>query len=186
VLVQITCENNPSGYQYPVTLSSPGGTGNSPDLNLVSVQNNSRGDGIATILNKATDLIGSPARLSDFIVFEASPYYAPYEGGGFTLSKQYDAVNFNGLRVSVMNPEVNGTGTILDGDYIKTITLTWGSDWNSAIVGNGLFGQDRPLASNPNPASPRWISWLGIKETMSIPTDDHDSYFRGWKIGGLI
>jgi len=153
---------------------------------LVSVQNNSRGDGIATILNKATDLIGGPTKLTDFILFEASPYYAPYEGGGFTLSKQYDAVNFNGLRVSVMNPEVNGTGTILDGDYIKTITLTWGSDWNSAIVGNGLFGQDRPLASDPDPASPRWISWLGIKETMSIPTDAHDSYFRGWKIGGLI
>lgn len=186
VLVQITCENNPAGYQYPVTLSSPGGTGNSPDLNLVSVQNNSRGDGIATILNKATDLIGGPTKLTDFILFEASPYYAPYEGGGFTLSKQYDAVNFNGLRVSVMNPEVNGTGTILDGDYIKTITLTWGSDWNSAIVGNGLFGQDRPLASDPDPASPGWISWLGIKETMSIPTDSHSSYFRGWKIGGLI
>ena len=186
MLVQITCENNPSGYQYAVTLSSPGGTGNSPDLNLVSVQDNSRGDGIATILNKATDLIGGPTKLTDFILFEASPYYAPYEGGGYTLGKQYDAVNFNGLRVSVMNPEVNGTGTILDGDYIKTITLTWGPDWNSAIVGNGLFGQDRPLASNPGPASPEWISWLGVKETMSIPADSHVAYFRGWKIGALI
>ena len=88
--------------------------------------------------------------------------------------------------MSKLNPEVNGTGTILDGDYIKTITLTWGPNWNSAIVGNGLFGQDRPLASNPGPASPEWISWLGVKETMSIPADSHVAYFRGWKIGALI
>jgi hypothetical protein len=184
--VKITCENNPLGYQYNVKLSTPGGTGNSLDTFLVSVQDNSRGDGIATILNKATDLIGSPARLSDFIVFEASPYYAPYEGGGDTLSKQYDAVNFNGLRVSIMDPAVNNTGTILDGDYIKTITLEWGSAWTNAVVGNGFFGRDRPFASYPGPGPQRWISWLGVKETMSIPTNAHDSYFRGWKIGGLI
>jgi hypothetical protein len=184
--VIITSENNPSGYQYNVKLSPSGGTGNSLDTFLVSVQDNSRGDGIAKILNKATDLIGSPTRLSDFITFEASPYYAPYEGGGNTLNKQYDAVNFNGLRVSITNPQVNGTGTILDGDYIKTITLEWGSDWTNAVVGNGFFGRDRPFASYPGPGPQRWISWLGVKETMSIPTAAHDSYFRGWKIGGLI
>jgi hypothetical protein len=190
ITIQIEMENNPSAYQYNVTISSPGGTGNSPDTYLVSVQDNVRGLGIASILNNATAAIGSPNRLSNYILFEASPYYSPYESGGWTLGRQYSPSNFNGLRISVTNPEVIGTGTVLDGDYIKSVTITWGPNWGNDVVGGGYFVRDRPLATYPGSlfSTPRWISWLGLKETMEIPTaaPTHNEYFRGWKIGGLI
>jgi hypothetical protein len=188
LLVEITGANPSNSYQYVVKISEPGGTGNSPDTYVVSVQSNSRGSGIASIMNYETSILGSPNRLSDFITFEASPYYAPYEGGGYVLGKQYDAVNFNGLRISVMNPQVQGTGTSLDGDLIKSVTVSWGPSWSTYVEGQGFFGRDRPLGSYPGSLSstPRWISWLGVNETMEIPAPAHDSYFRGWKIGGLI
>jgi hypothetical protein len=185
VTITVLCKESGANYSYDVVLSPPGGTGNSPDKYLTTVQSNSNGKGIAQILNEATALIGSPNNLSDFIIFESDKSYCCYQGGGSSSNPQYDAQSFNGLRISITNPIVSNTGTSLDGGEIITgLNLSWGPNWSSGIHGGGYFLTDREIASNSN-SSQEMISWLGVKENMQIDYNDPDSYFRGWKIGGI-
>jgi hypothetical protein len=190
--ITVICENPIGNYTYNVILSSPGGTGNSPDGYLTTVQSNSRGKGIAQILNEATALIGSKiSSLSDFIIFESDKKYSCYEGGGLNLNNsldaQYDSLNFEGLRISITNPIVSNTGTSLDfGGSIIGLDLNWGPSWIASIEGMGYFSVDRKIASNPtSPQTGTMISWLGLKENMRISLNNPSIYFRGWKIGGI-
>jgi hypothetical protein len=191
VTIEIETENGVT-YSFNVTLSDSTDEGNTPDGYLITAQDTAYGTftGLVTRLNTALGSIGSPTNLSTFIGFEQSPYFAAYEGGGGKPSvKQYDAVNFPGIRVYVKDPAVVNTGTALDSGNISSVTIDWGPYWYSDIVGN-FFTVDRELASTTGSIGNinSWNSWLGFKRSFGLPPlyPTKNDYLRGWRIGGAV
>jgi hypothetical protein len=193
VRIDIETENA-QAYTFNITLSDSSDAGNTPDGYLITAQNTAYGSGTGLVskLNTALGLVGSPTNLSTFIGFEQSPYFAAYENGGASVSaaKQYDSVNFPGIRFYVKDPAVHHTGTILDGSNISSVSISWGPGWNSEIVGQGYFTRDRKLTSLSGAAgsSTAWNSWLGLSSKCRLPFiyPTKNDYLRGWRIGGAV
>ena len=194
VTIQIVTETG-TIYQFNVTLSDNTDAGNTPDGYLITAQNTSYGTyvGLVYKLNSALNSIGSPNKLSDFIGFDQAKYFAAYENGGATISsaKQYDSLNFPGIRLYVKDPAVHHTGIpALDGRNISGVGVFWGPSWNSNVVGSGYFTEDRELTSSSGPQGDRgyWNSWLGFNRSFGLPFiyPVKNGYLRGWRIGGAV
>jgi hypothetical protein len=181
-----------SVYQFVVTLSDSSDGGNTPDAQLITAQDTIYNSGLVTRFNTALGLIGSSSKLSKFIGFDQAPYFAAYENGGATLpaAKQYDSLNFPGIRLYVKDPFVYGTGTVLDGQNIKSVKVNWGPDWDNNVDGQGYFTEDRNITSSSGPIGDKayWNSWLGFNSICSLPFiyPTKNSYLRGWRIGGGV
>lgn len=182
-------------YQFNVTLSDSTDAGNTPDGYLITAQNTSYGTyvGLVYKLTSALNSIGGPNRLSAFIGFDQAKYFAAYENGGATINaaKQYDSLNFPGIRLYIKDPSVYNTGiSALDGNNIKSIRVFWGPGWNADVVGQGYFTRDRNLASTSGPigSTSAWNSWLGFNAAFGLPftMPIKASYLRGWRIGGAV
>jgi hypothetical protein len=182
-------------YALDVILSDSSDDGNTPDTYLISAKDTGYGSnaGLVSIFNNAIGSTGSPNKLSDFIGFEQSPYFAAYENGGAAINaaKQYDSLNFPGIRLYVKNPEVNGTGiSVLDGKNIRGVSVMWGPNWNSDVVPFGYFTSNRKLTSISGSigSTTAWNSWLGLSEKCRLPFlyPTKAVYLRGWRIGGGI
>ena len=182
-------------YQFNVTLSDSSDAGNTPDGYLITAQNTSYGTyvGLVYKLNSALNSIGSPNKLSDFIGFDQAKYFAAYENGGATINaaKQYDSLNFPGIRLYIKDPSVYNTGiSALDMNNIKSIRVFWGPGWNADVAGQGYFTRDRNLASTSGPigSNSAWNSWLGFNAVFGLPftMPIKASYLRGWRIGGAV
>jgi len=194
VTIQIATENA-VGYSFNVTLSDSSDAGNTPDHWLITAQDTAHGTGtgLVSILNTALGSIGSTNKLSDFIGFEQSPYFAAYENGGASnnAAKQYDAANFPGIRFYVKDPAVENTGTVLDSENIASVSISWGPGWAADVEEQGYFTSDRKLTSVLGTFKgdiDSWISWLGFNSICSLPPlyPTKDSYLRGWRIGGGV
>jgi len=194
VTIQIATENAVA-YSFNVTLSDSGDAGNTPDVWLITAQDTAHGTGtgLVSIFNTALGSIGSTNKLSDFIGFEQSPYFAAYENGGASnnAAKQYDAANFPGIRFYVKDPAVENTGTVLDSENIASVSISWGPGWAADVEEQGYFTSDRKLTSvlgsfKSDIAS--LISWLGFKSNCGLPSSfvTKANYLRGWRIGGSV
>ena len=194
VTIQIGTEAS-TIYQFNVTLSDNTDIGNTPDGYLISAQDTGYGThgGLVYKLNSALNSIGSPSKLSDFIGFDAAKYFAAYENGGASINaaKQYDSLNFPGIRLYVKDPAVHHTSIpALDGRNISGVRVFWGPGWNANVVGNGYFTEDRELTSSSGPQGDRgyWNSWLGFNRSFGLPftMPTKANYLRGWRIGGGV
>jgi hypothetical protein len=191
--IEIETETS-SVYQFVVILSDSTDAGNTPDTYLITAQDTVYGtnSGLVSRFNTALGLIGSSSKLSEFIGFDQAPYFAAYENGGATLpaAKQYDSLNFPGIRLYVKDPFVYDTGTVLDGQNIKSVKVNWGPGWNANVVGQGYFSDDRNITSSSGSIGnvAFWNSWLGFNSICSLPFiyPVKNGYLRGWRIGGAV
>lgn len=144
----------------PVTISSGGSPGNSPDGNLVVMQDTTSGlrSGVATLINLALISAGYDSN----IVASASPDYAwAYDLGA------YDVNAFNGLKISIID---RGTGP-----YIVAVDLTDNGPWP-------------PYSYPGTPTSPGISNWISfntnrIANPYQTVYTSADTPVRGWYFG---
>jgi len=162
---------------FTVILSSGGSLGNSYDGYLILAQDTGFNtfDGIATLINNEITSQG----LNTNIVVESQDYWAPYENGGNELSPRYDKNSFHGLRVNILEPNIGG-------NILNSVSMEWGSGYNSimssiAILGNDYKTLSRPFASATTSTT---RSWTGLRNPIVRPGTG--TYFKGFKIGGQL
>jgi hypothetical protein len=143
-----------------VVISSGGSTGNSPDGNLVVMQDTTTGsmNGVATIINNAITSAGYASN----IVASASSDYAWASNLG-----TYDPNAFNGLKISIID---RGTGP-----YIVAVDLTDNGPWP-------------PYAFPGVPVSPGTSNWISfnsdrIANPYQMRYTNEDIPVRGWYFG---
>lgn len=157
-------------------LSAAGATGNTPDGYLVKAQTDGYGQGIVDKLN--SDI--SSAGMSSYILAESASYFSSYEGGGGSPAL-YDANTFNGIQISVLQPEYSG-------NYINSIEIVWGMGYTGAV--NSISGLSSnsilryPFAGTSTNTS-SYISWTGLNQKLTT-NPNTNPYFRGWKLGGSL
>ena len=146
----------------PVIISSGGSPGNSPDGNLVVMQDTTSGlgSGVATLINDALISAGYDSN----IVASASPDYAwAYDWG------TYDVNAFNGLKISIID---RGTGP-----YIVAVDLTDNGPWT-------------PYAFPGVPVSPGTSNWISfnsdrVANPYQMRYTSEDTPVRGWYFGNF-
>ena len=143
-----------------VVISSGGSTGNSPDGNLVVMQDTTTGsmDGVATIINNAITSAG----YSSNIVASASSDYAWASNLG-----TYDPNAFNGLKISIIDRGV--------GPYIVAVDLSDNGPWS-------------PYSYPGTPTSPGISNWISfntnrIANPYQTVYTSADTPVRGWYFG---
>jgi hypothetical protein len=148
-----------------VVVSDPminAGLGNSPDKNLVFMQDTPDGTGVATAINDALVLAGYDSN----IVASASPDYAWASGLIGALS--YDANTFNGLKIAIIDRG--------NSPYITAVDL---SD-------NGPWPPYESFPGVPNtPGRSNWISFntnrIANPYQLNVTSDPQPK--RGWEFG---
>ena len=134
------------------------GPGNSPDTNLVVVQDTGGGSGIATIINDAITTAG----YSSYVVAYASPDYSwNYDSGSYSTS------DFNGLKIAIID---RGTAP-----YLVAVDLSDNGPW-------------APYPYQAFPASPGDVNWLAfntnrVANPYQVKDTSYDTPVRGWYFG---
>lgn len=134
------------------------GPGNSPDTNLVVVQDTMGGSGIATIINDAITTAG----YSSYVVAYASPDYSwKYDSGSYSTS------DFNGLKIAIID---RGTAP-----YLVAVDLSDNGPW-------------APYPYQAFPTSPGDVNWLAfntnrVANPYQVRAASYDTPVRGWYFG---
>jgi len=149
--------------EIPVVVSDKlvaGGTGNSPDGDLVFMQNTPGGTGVATSINNALIAYGYDSN----IVASASPDYAWAAGSGL-----YDANTFNGLKIAIID---RGSSP----PYITAVDLSDNGPWAPNINFPGvpnIMGRTNWISFNTNR--------IANPYQLNITSDPQPK--RGWDFG---
>jgi len=146
-------------------LSINGGQGNSPDTQLVFMQDTPGGTGVATAINNALIASGYDSN----IVASASPDYAWASGLPGPLS--YDVNTFNGLKIAIID---RGSSP----PYITAVDLSDNGPW---LAASGYPGVPNPIGSiNTN-----WISFNTdrIANPYQLNATSDPQPKRGWEFG---
>jgi hypothetical protein len=149
--------------QIPVVVSDKsvaGVTGNSPDGNLVFMQNTPGGTGVATSINNALIAFGYDSN----IVASASPDYAWASGSGL-----YDENTFNGLKIAIID---RGSSP----PYITAVDLSDNGPWAPNINFPGvpnMIGRTNWISFNTNR--------IANPYQLNITSDPQPK--RGWEFG---
>jgi hypothetical protein len=146
-------------------LTISGGQGNSPDGQLVFMQDTPAGDGVATSINNALTALGYDSNIIAF----ASPDYAWASGLPGPLA--YDVNTFNGLKIAIIDRGSTNP-------YITAVDLSDNGPWPPYINYPGVPNPIGTINSN-------WISFntdrIANPYQLNVTSDPQPK--RGWEFG---